>query len=76
MRVQVNGVQRELSPDTTVADLVTETAESADQVAVAVNGDVVRRQAWAEAPLAEGDRVEIVAAIQGGAEPGVGRGHG
>ena len=35
-------------------------------VAVAVNDEVVRRQAWNEATLQEGDRVEIVTAKQGG----------
>lgn len=66
MRVDVNGAERELSAGATVADLVEEVTASADHVAVAVNGDVVRRQQWAETSLAEGDRVEIVTAIQGG----------
>lgn len=66
VRVHVNGADRELSAGTTVADLADEVTASADQVAVAVNGDVVRRQQWAETSLAEGDRVEIVTAIQGG----------
>ena len=35
-------------------------------VAVAVNDEVVRRQAWGERALHEGDRVEIVTAKQGG----------
>lgn len=35
-------------------------------IAVAVNGAVVPRQAWAEAPVAEGDEVEVIGATQGG----------
>lgn len=66
MRVHVNGVEWELRSDTTVADLVEEVTSSAGHVAVAVNGDVVRGQHWTETALAEGDRVEIVAAVQGG----------
>lgn len=76
MRVSVNGEERELGPDTTVADLVQETAASADQVAVAVNGDVVPRARWDEAALTEDDRVEIVTAIQGGGGTEMGGGHG
>lgn len=76
VRVSVNGEERELKAGTTVADLVQETATSAEQVAVAVNGDVVRQAQWGEAALAEGDRVEIVTAIQGGGGSGAGSGHG
>lgn len=35
-------------------------------VAVAVNGAVVPRAAWAETPLAAGDEVEIVRPFKGG----------
>lgn len=35
-------------------------------IAIALNGQVVRKTAWAQTPLAEGDRIEIVRAMQGG----------
>jgi sulfur carrier protein len=35
-------------------------------VAVAVDGEVVPRSKWGELTLAEGSRVEVVGAIQGG----------
>lgn len=35
-------------------------------VAVAVNGEVVPRAAWAARLLADGDVVEVVTAVQGG----------
>jgi sulfur carrier protein len=35
-------------------------------VAVAVNGAVVRREAWEATPLAPGDEVEIIKPLQGG----------
>ncbi len=35
-------------------------------LAVAVNGEVVRRAEWAARALRAGDRVEIVGAVQGG----------
>jgi sulfur carrier protein len=35
-------------------------------VAVAINGEVVRRAAWHEIQLSEGDEIEIVKATQGG----------
>jgi sulfur carrier protein len=35
-------------------------------IAVAVNGEVVPRSAWADHALRDGDRVEILTAAQGG----------
>ncbi|HTA09982.1 MAG TPA: sulfur carrier protein ThiS, partial [Streptosporangiaceae bacterium] len=35
-------------------------------VAAAVNGDVIRRAAWAATPLSDGDEVEVLTAVQGG----------
>ncbi|GLS42099.1 hypothetical protein GCM10007884_00840 [Methylobacterium brachythecii] len=35
-------------------------------IAIALNGRVVRRKDWAETALSEGDRIEIVRAMQGG----------
>jgi len=35
-------------------------------VAVARNGEVVRRAEWPATALAEGDRIELVSATQGG----------
>jgi sulfur carrier protein len=35
-------------------------------IAVAVNDEVVRRTAWADTALTEGDRVDVLTAVQGG----------
>ncbi len=40
--------------------------ESPEGIAIALNGRVVRRRDWASTPVNEGDRVEIVRAMQGG----------
>ncbi|WP_368855727.1 sulfur carrier protein ThiS [Proteus mirabilis] len=40
--------------------------ESPQGIAIALNGRVVRKREWAQTPLREGDRVEIVRAMQGG----------
>jgi sulfur carrier protein len=37
-----------------------------DGVAVAVNDEVVPRRAWSATALADGDRVEVLTAVQGG----------
>jgi sulfur carrier protein len=69
MRLVVNGHERELPAGTTVAKLVQESAvepERARGVAVAVDAEVVPRSAWAETELTDGQRVELLAAMQGG----------
>jgi len=68
VRVQVNGDVQELAPGTTVASLVASLpgAPQGRGVAVALDGEVVPRGQWVSRPLHEGDRIEIVVAVQGG----------
>ncbi len=70
MRLNVNGETRECACRD-LADLWR--AETADidrptpkGFAIALNGVVVRRDAWAATALNDGDRVEIIRAMQGG----------
>jgi sulfur carrier protein len=66
-RIRLNG-QDELLAVGTLAALLEEKAVDAAQrgIAVAINGEVVPRAAWAATVLRPGDRVEIVSARQGG----------
>jgi sulfur carrier protein len=66
--VELNGERVELGDGARVADAVMRLgADTAGRgVAVAVDGEVVPRGAWEETPLREGQRVEVVGAIQGG----------
>ena len=73
MRVIVNGEPRELPDSLTVAELVEQAAPTLGQghgrgVAVAVDAEVVPRSDWERKRIFEGQRVELLAAIQGGAE--------
>lgn len=64
--VSVNGERRELPAGQNLDALVAEHAPSRTGVAVAVDGEVVPRTAWAELVLADGAAVEILTAVQGG----------
>ena len=68
LTVHVNGEPRELAEGTTVAAILESLgAERARRgVAVAVDAEVVPRAQWARRELSEGERVEILTAIQGG----------
>jgi sulfur carrier protein len=68
MIITVNGEPRDVPADATVAWVVTSLrdAPAGRGVAVAVAGEVVPRTRWPQTALAEGVRVEIVSAVQGG----------
>ncbi|HEX2232197.1 MAG TPA: sulfur carrier protein ThiS [Thermoleophilaceae bacterium] len=66
--VVINGWPRRLPADATL-DLVVREAgapEGGRGVAVAVDGEVVPRAEWPSRTLAEGQRVEVLTAVQGG----------
>jgi thiazole synthase len=70
MRIELNGEPRQLPPGATLDVAVHESGagEGARGVAVALDGEVVPRGEWERTPLREGQAVEVLAAIQGGAE--------
>jgi sulfur carrier protein len=63
VELTVNGEAQEHPDRATVADLLGDRTRG---VAVARNDEVVPRSAWADTPLADGDRIEILEAHQGG----------
>jgi sulfur carrier protein len=68
MTVELNGRPVELEEGAAVSDAVSRSGAGGETrgVAVAVDGEVVPRAAWEQTRLAEGQRVEVVRAIQGG----------
>jgi sulfur carrier protein len=66
VQVRLNGEPRELPEGTSLAEAVAGLTPAATGVAAAVNGDVVPRGSWTCTPLADGDQVEVVTAVQGG----------
>ncbi|MDX6274921.1 MAG: sulfur carrier protein [Frankiales bacterium] len=67
MRCVINGQPKELPDDAAVTDAVAVLVPNAPLgIAVAVDGDVVPRSQWISTPLADGARVEVLTAVQGG----------
>jgi sulfur carrier protein len=64
--VTLNGEHRRLDDDTTVEMVVAWLDRGPAGVAVAINEDVVPRSRWAATTLRADDRVEVLAAAQGG----------
>lgn len=65
MWIEVNGDAREVAGPT-LADALEELGWAGAWVATALNGDFVPKSAWAETPLREGDRLEVLSPMQGG----------
>lgn len=66
LTVSVNGEPRPLPGPATVADLLAHIGLDVRKVAVERNAEIVPRSTYADAALAEGDRLEIVHFIGGG----------
>lgn len=77
VRLSVNGAARDVPEGTTLAAVVAELTggrppapsgdgQRAAGIAAALNEAVVPRGAWDRTPVRDGDRVEVLTAVQGG----------
>jgi sulfur carrier protein len=66
MTISVNGERRQVADGTALDALVRTLTAAPSGVAAAVNETVVPRAQWPTTSLAEGDRVEVLTAVQGG----------
>ncbi|MFG2499387.1 sulfur carrier protein ThiS [Streptomyces sp. NPDC048441] len=64
--VSVNGEVRDVAAGTTLEALVATLTVAPSGVAAALNETVVPRARWSTTALADGDRVEVLTAVQGG----------
>lgn len=64
--ISVNGEARRVAPGTALDTVVQTLTAAPSGVAAAVNETVVPRAQWPSTALAEGDRVEVLTAVQGG----------
>ncbi|CAL9599130.1 hypothetical protein SUDANB145_05381 [Streptomyces sp. enrichment culture] len=64
--ISVNGEPRQVAPGTALDILVRTLTEAPSGVAAALNETVVPRARWSDTALSDGDRVEVLTAVQGG----------
>ena len=67
MQVRINGKLHEVREGLSIADLLRELGIESNYAAVARNGEIVRRSEHPTALVKEGDRIEVVHAVAGGA---------
>ncbi len=65
MKIDVNGTAHEVTA-TTLEAALQELGWGEARVATALNGDFVAKSARAQTPLRDGDRLEVLAPMQGG----------
>jgi sulfur carrier protein len=66
MRVEVNGASQELADGSTLLQLIETLAGTARGSAAVVDGTVIARSEWPSFPMLEGQRIELITAVQGG----------
>jgi sulfur carrier protein len=66
VEVTINGRPRQLPEQLSLDRAVSLISNSATGIAVAVNGEVVRRASWPQHQLSPGDVIEVLTAVQGG----------
>jgi sulfur carrier protein len=66
MEVVINGSPRQVPEEMSLDLAVSLISRSATGIAVAVNGEVVRRASWPGHRLSPGDEIEVLTAVQGG----------
>ena len=74
MRISINGENRTFDAPITIAALLAELGFDARKIAVERNREIVRRSAFADTALGDGDRIEIVHFIGGGVDDSAGAG--
>ena len=67
MTLQINGERREFPDGLTLAALVQHLGMKADRVAVELNLEIVPRASWEQTQLKDGDKLEVVHFVGGGA---------
>jgi thiamine biosynthesis protein ThiS len=67
MNLTINGEERVFPSAETLAALVDQLGMKSDRVAIELNREIVPRGQWEQTPLRDGDRLEIVHFVGGGA---------
>ena len=67
MEIEINGERREVPDGSSLGGLIEQLRLAPERLAVELNREVVPRVEWPQRVLSEGDRVEIVHFVGGGA---------
>ena len=66
IHVTINGDEQELPNAMPLSEYVSSLGVNPKMIAIAYNGEVLRRDEWNEVTLSDGDTLEVVRAVGGG----------
>lgn len=66
IRITINGEEQELPDAAPLTEYVSSLGVNPKMIAIAHNGEVLRRDEWGEVDLSDGDTLEVVRAVGGG----------
>lgn len=66
MQITLNGQSQQASDGIVLSELVRQVSDRITGIAVALNSEVVPRGSWDETVLSDGDRIDVLTAVQGG----------
>ena len=66
IRITINGEEQEFPDTTSLTKYVSSLGVNPKMIAIAYNGEVLRRDEWADITLSDGDSLEVVRAVGGG----------
>ena len=66
IRVTINGEEQEFPDVTPLTKYVSSLGVNTKMIAIAYNGEVLRRDEWNNVTLSDGDSLEVVRAVGGG----------
>jgi thiamine biosynthesis protein ThiS len=68
LNIILNGEEKEIADGLAIPSLISELGLTPERLAVEVNRRIIRKADWPSTTLAEGDKVEIVHFVGGGAQ--------
>jgi sulfur carrier protein len=66
VQITLNGQAHDATEATSLHELVRQVSDRQTGIAVALNSTVIPRSSWPDTAIAEGDRIDVVTAVQGG----------
>jgi sulfur carrier protein len=66
MKIWINGKLTEVNGVSNIAELAAHYGLQPKTVLIEHNATALRQREWAESPLAEGDRIEVIRVVAGG----------
>lgn len=66
IHVTINGEDHEFPDAASLVEYVSSLGVNVKMIAIAYNGEVLRRDEWPDVTLSDGDTVEVVRAVGGG----------